>query len=170
MTEDARSLREPRALLTLAQTEDREGPNASGHTMIDGPTEAGDLELTEANRELVTAFARDVLTDRKLDQLEKYASAALVQHDPHLEDGLASWRERLAAKTGAGGHDLKYERVHRVLAEGNFVMAACEVYIRGVHSSLYHLFRVEAGKIAEHWTTVEPVAPKSEWKNNNGKF
>ena len=23
---------------------------------------------------------------------------------------------------------------------------------------------------AEHWDTIEKIAPRSEWKNNNGKF
>jgi len=26
------------------------------------------------------------------------------------------------------------------------------------------------GVIVEHWNTVEHVAPRSEWKTNNGKF
>ena len=38
------------------------------------------------------------------------------------------------------------------------------------HVSFYDLFRVADGKIAEHWDTVDPVPPRSEWVNNNGKF
>jgi predicted SnoaL-like aldol condensation-catalyzing enzyme len=29
---------------------------------------------------------------------------------------------------------------------------------------------VENGKIAEHWDVIETIIPKSEWKNDNGKF
>ena len=36
------------------------GPNRSGHTMIDGPTEVTDLDKTESNRELVRSFVADM--------------------------------------------------------------------------------------------------------------
>jgi len=36
--------------------------------------------------------------------------------------------------------------------------------------SFYDLFRVENGKIAEHWDVMETVTPKNEWKNAYGKF
>jgi predicted SnoaL-like aldol condensation-catalyzing enzyme len=32
------------------------------------------------------------------------------------------------------------------------------------------LFRVENGKIAEHWDVIEQIAAKESWENNNGKF
>ncbi len=34
----------------------------------------------------------------------------------------------------------------------------------------YDLFRVENGKIAEHWDVIENIPPQSEWRNQNGKF
>jgi hypothetical protein len=37
-------------------------------------------------------------------------------------------------------------------------------------TSFYDLFRVQSGKIAEHWDTMETIAARAEWKNANGKF
>ena len=37
-------------------------------------------------------------------------------------------------------------------------------------TSYYDLFRVENGKIAEHWDVMETIADKSTWQNQNGKF
>ncbi len=51
-----------------------------------------------------------------------------------------------------------------------FVLTVCEGAPRGTHMSLYDLFRVAKGSLVEHGNTVEAVAPKSEWKNDNGKF
>ena len=34
----------------------------------------------------------------------------------------------------------------------------------------YDLWRVENGKIAEHWDVMETIADKSTWQNQNGKF
>jgi predicted SnoaL-like aldol condensation-catalyzing enzyme len=65
---------------------------------------------------------------------------------------------------------LKYSKTHRILGEGNFVLAISEGHLGGVHSAFYDLFRVENGKIAEHWDVIEPIPAKSEWKNTNGKF
>jgi predicted SnoaL-like aldol condensation-catalyzing enzyme len=30
--------------------------------------------------------------------------------------------------------------------------------------------RIENGKIAEHWDTIEKIPLKSEWKNPKGRF
>ncbi|MEM7135802.1 MAG: nuclear transport factor 2 family protein [Myxococcota bacterium] len=152
----------------------RLGPNPSGHTMVDGPTEAVDLDLTEDNRALVRAFVEDVMVARRLDEIADYVDANhFTQHDPTLEDGVHALRAALEATSTEGSgvtYQLEYRRLHRVLAEGSFVLAVTEGFRAGVHSSLYDLFRVAHGKLVEHWGTVEKVPPPSEWKNQNGKF
>jgi predicted SnoaL-like aldol condensation-catalyzing enzyme len=60
--------------------------------------------------------------------------------------------------------------MHRILAEGNFVLTVSEGSVNGIHSSFFDLFRVAHGKIVEHWDTAEAIPPRSEWKNDNGKF
>jgi predicted SnoaL-like aldol condensation-catalyzing enzyme len=57
-----------------------------------------------------------------------------------------------------------------VLAEGNFVLCAAEGTFDGVNSALYDLVRIADGKIVEHWDSIEPIPPRSEWNNDNGKF
>ena len=57
-----------------------------------------------------------------------------------------------------------------MLGEGNFVLAVSEADVAGKHNSMYDLFRVENGKIAEHWDVIEESPAKENWKNNNGKF
>ncbi len=142
-------------------------PNPSDHTMLDGATETTDLDKTEDNRELIRFFVEDVLVNERLNSLDHYIdSKDYTEHNPHMSDGLPTLREALSS------NDKKrsYEKVHRLLAEGSFVLSVCEGHLDEEHVSFYDLFRVADGKIVEHWDTVDPVPPRSEWVNNNGKF
>ena len=146
-------------------------PNASGHTMIDGPTEVTDLDKTEVNRELVRSFVDEVIINGQLDRLEHYVDAeGYTEHNPQMADGLPSLRSVLSEPASNGKRMIQYERMHRLLAEGNFVLTVSEGSHNGVHSSFYDLFRVAHGKIVEHWDTTEAIPPRTEWKNDNGKF
>ncbi|MFV2056975.1 MAG: hypothetical protein ACC707_10930, partial [Thiohalomonadales bacterium] len=66
--------------------------------------------------------------------------------------------------------NLNYEKNHRVLADGSFVLSVCEGYFKAVHSAIYDLYRVDKGKLVEHWDTIESIPARSEWKNDYGKF
>eukprot|EP00037_Helgoeca_nana_P033743 m.419264 g.419264 ORF g.419264 m.419264 type:complete len:264 (+) comp31408_c0_seq1:23-814(+) len=150
--------------------------NPSGRTMLDGPTELTDLDKTEANRETIRMFVDEVLIGRQHDKLEQYMEAEFTEHNPRLADGIPALRTALGATRGDAPTSprvvplVQYDRVHKVLAEGNFVLSMCEGASNGVHSSFFDMYRLADGKIAEHWDTIDAVAPKSEWKNDNGKF
>lgn len=149
----------------------RKGPNSSGHTMVDGPTEATDFEKTETNRELVRAFVDAILINGQHDQLARYIDGeGFTEHNPRLGDGLSALRSAISDPTSNDGITVRYDRVHRLLAEGNFVLSVSEGALNGVHSSFYDLFRIANGKLVEHWDTTEAIPPRAEWKNDNGKF
>lgn len=148
----------------------RRGPNLSGHSMVDGPTEATDLSRTDANRSLVRDFIEEALIARRVDRLGHYIDGErFTQHSPELGDGIGALNAQLEAVSGDRPF-VRYERLHRVLAEGSFVLSVSEGFRAGVHSSFYDLFRIAEGKLVEHWDTVEAVPAPSEWKNDNGKF
>ncbi|MDJ0833933.1 MAG: nuclear transport factor 2 family protein [Gammaproteobacteria bacterium] len=142
----------------------RKGPNESGHSMVDGPTRVVDLDLTESNRQLVKAFVDEVLVKAGRDQLERYVAADYIEHNPDLGDGLTVLQQALADPAKV------YRQNHHLLAEGNFVLAANQGILGGVDHAFYDLFRIEAGKIVEHWDTIEAIPPRAEWNNDNGKF
>ena len=147
----------------------REGPNPSGRSMVDGPVDAQDPEKTEENRALVRAFVEQVLIGRNFDKLDAFVAPDLIQHTPTMADGTAALRTLLKA-TENGYPVINCSRLHRVLAQGNFVLSVTEGTRLGVPTSFYSLWRIANGRLAEHWNTVEKVPPQSEWKNSNGKF
>lgn len=145
-------------------------PNPSGHTMIDGATEIKDLDKTEANKTLVKNFVDDILVNSKMDKLAGYYDGDnYIQHNPQIPDKLSGLGATLAALAKQGIF-LKYDKIHRVLGEGNFVLVVSEGHFGKNYNAFYDLFRVENGKIAEHWDVIEPISAKETWKNNNGKF
>jgi predicted SnoaL-like aldol condensation-catalyzing enzyme len=147
-----------------------ESPNPSGRTMIDGPREAGESGQTESNRALVRSFVQYVLVEGQMDGLAGYFDGdRYLQHNPAIADGLSGLGAALEAMA-ARGVRMEYHRIHRVLAEGAFVLTVSEGMFAGVHSAFYDLFRVEDGHIAEHWDTIEEIPGKEHWKNPNGKF
>jgi predicted SnoaL-like aldol condensation-catalyzing enzyme len=148
-----------------------DGPNPAGHTMNDGPTEVADVDNTEANRELVRSFVKDVLIDGRLERLSDYVHSQIyTEHNPYLSDDLSGLRPALSRGAANGTRTVDYQRTHRVLAEGDFVLTVNEGFRSGIHTSFYDLFRVANGKVVEHWDTTNEVPPRSEWKNENGKF
>ncbi len=146
------------------------GPNPSGHTMVDGATQVADLDKTEANKALVKNFVEDILVNGKMDKLAGYFDGDnYIQHNPQIPDQLSGLGKALGEWVKQG-ITMKYDKIHKVLGEGNFVLVVSEGHLAGKHSSFYDLLRVQNGKIAEHWDTIEPITAKDTWKNSNGKF
>jgi predicted SnoaL-like aldol condensation-catalyzing enzyme len=144
--------------------------NPSGHSMIDGPSTAKDLDKTDANKKLVRGFVDDVLVNGRMEMLASYFDGdTYTQHNPQIGDGLSGLGRALESMARQG-ITMKYDKIHRVLGDGDFVLVVSEGQFGGKPTSFYDLFRVAGGKIAEHWDTIETIPPKSEWKNSNGKF
>lgn len=145
-------------------------PNPSGHTMIDGSVDVQDLEKTEANKDLVKHFVEDILVNGKMDKLAGYFNGDnYIQHNPNIPDNLSGLGAALQA-LGEQGIFMKYDKIHKVLGQGNFVLVVSEGHFGKDHDAFYDLFRVENGKIAEHWDVIETILPQEQWKNKNGKF
>jgi predicted SnoaL-like aldol condensation-catalyzing enzyme len=122
------------------------------------------------NRTLVRRFVDDILVDGKMGTLAGYFDDDnYIQHNPQIPDKLSGLSATLQA-WAEQGITLKFDRIHKVLAQGNFVLTVSEGALGGRHTSFYDLFRVQDAKIAEHWDVLETMVPKEQWKNKNGKF
>ena len=68
------------------------------------------------------------------------------------------------------GIEVGFNKIHKVIGEGNFVITMNEGFYENSAIAYFDLLRVENGKIAEHWDVIEPIPPRRLWKNNNGKL
>lgn len=145
-------------------------PNPSGHTQTDGTMTITDLDKTEENRKLVKGFLFDVMQGNHPEKTPDYFDGdSYIQHNTGIADGLSGLGAALAA-LAEQGIQMIYTTVHQVLAQGNFVLAVSEGTFGGAPTAYYDLWRVENGKIAEHWDVMETIADQSTWANDNGKF
>lgn len=146
------------------------GRNLSGRTPFDGTTYFTDSDKTEENKKLVESFVIDVLKGEHPERLTDYFDGkSYLQHNISMADGLDGLSNALA-ELAKQNIKMEYFTLHKVLGYGNFVLAVSEGSFAGKPTSYYDLFRVENGKIAEHWDVMEDIAPESEWKHQNGKF
>jgi predicted SnoaL-like aldol condensation-catalyzing enzyme len=143
-------------------------PNPSGHTQVDGPTAVVDRERTEANRNLVRTFKQVVTVELHFDRVDEFIDRGhYVQHASKVGDGVARMKARVSDVVKPGATQVLVPR--RYVAEGNFVLAIVEAHTEPPTAN-YDLFRVENGKIAEHWDVLSVIPPHNQWKNANGPF
>jgi predicted SnoaL-like aldol condensation-catalyzing enzyme len=124
-------------------------------TRTDGLAEIVDAARTEQNRDLVRDMIEKVLVGGNITTLGDYVALdKLVQHNP--------LRSRDSADS------VEYAKLHRIVAEGNFVFAQSEGTVQGQAHAIVQLFRVQDGKIVEHWDVATPVPDQPP--HGNGMF
>jgi predicted SnoaL-like aldol condensation-catalyzing enzyme len=144
-------------------------PNPSGHTQVDGPTSVTDRDKTEQNRELVRAFKETVTVQLKFDHIGRFIEDGnYVQHASKVGDGVGRLKSRVADVAKPSRVPVLNPR--RYVADGNFVLSLVDANAEGGPTANYDLFRVDNGKIVEHWDVLSPIPPREQWKNSNGPY
>jgi predicted SnoaL-like aldol condensation-catalyzing enzyme len=133
--------------------------------MVSMPAFAADLE---ANKKVVVEFYEKALNQKDYEAAARYFGPRYIQHNPNVPngpDGLKGLVTLLKEKFPNSRNEIK-----RVIAEGDLVMlhvhAVREPGQRG--TAIVDIFRVENGKIVEHWDVIQPVPEKSA--NDNTMF
>jgi predicted SnoaL-like aldol condensation-catalyzing enzyme len=115
----------------------------------------------EANKKLVVEFYDKALNQKDFEAASRYFGNRYVQHNPNAPDGIEGF------KTFLGFLREKFPQarseIKRVFAEGDYVI----LHVHAVRSpgergsAIVDIFRLEDGKIVEHWDVVQPIPEKA---------
>ncbi len=126
------------------------------------------LADTEANKKTVLEFYEAGLNKKDFEAASKYFGPKYIQHNPGAPDGIEGFKgflNFLKEKFPNSKSEIK-----RVFAEGDFVIlhvhAVREPGTRG--RAIVDIFRLEDGKIVEHWDVAQDIPEKMP--HNNGMF
>jgi predicted SnoaL-like aldol condensation-catalyzing enzyme len=121
---------------------------------------------SEANKQLVMTATKELFSDLDLTALDRYWSDDYIQHNPLYPNGKAPLRALIQGAIDAGVST--NVEVMRVAAEGDLVWAHAKSFFFGKTLATVEIFRVENGKIVEHWDVIQEVP--AEAANPNTMF
>jgi predicted SnoaL-like aldol condensation-catalyzing enzyme len=120
------------------------------------------------NKRLVLEFYHKLIGQKDFEAARPYMGSMYRQHAPYAADGhegVAEWVRKF--KEGFPQHH--YE-VKKVIAEGDFVVLHLHGK-SGLHpfgESVVDIFRIEDGKVVEHWDVIQPIPETAD--NANSMF
>jgi predicted SnoaL-like aldol condensation-catalyzing enzyme len=125
---------------------------------------------TEAdNKKMVRDFYEMAFNQHNpTEAARRYIGDRYIQHNPYVPDGAAAFYGYFESFFAA--HPQSRVEIKRVIAEGDLVVLHLHSRIddqdRG--RAIVDIFRIENGKIVEHWDVVQDVPAKSA--NSNTMF
>ena len=117
--------------------------------------------LGEANKKTVLAFYDAALVKLDADAAVAFIGPKYIQHNPTAPDGIEGLKGFI--KFLKEKYPQRKGEIKRVIAEGDLV-------VLHVHSkstpedrgnAIMDIFRLENGKIVEHWDVMQPVPEKA---------
>jgi predicted SnoaL-like aldol condensation-catalyzing enzyme len=129
---------------------------------------AADAVQLEANKKNVVEFYEKAINQKDFEAASKYLGSRYTQHNPTAPDGPEGLKGFLAFLKGK--FPQSHSDIKRVFADGDYVIlhvhAMREPGTRG--RAIIDIFKLENGKIVEHWDVGQDVPEKAA--NSNGMF
>lgn len=122
---------------------------------------AGPETPAAANREIVTDFARLFYTERNVRAaFETYVAPDYIQHNPSIADGREAAVALLDPMFSEAGREF---RIKQILIDGDMAVIHLHAIPRPGErgASVFDMYRLDGGKIVEHWDAIQPVPETS---------
>ena len=118
------------------------------------------------NKELVKTALNAVFVERDISALDRYWGTPYTQHNPKVANGVDNLKKVVASLPS----DFKYE-MGMIMAEGKFVM------VHGRYTGwrpnpmiAVDIFRIEGGKLVEHWDVLQEEVGRDQTVSGNQMF
>ena len=111
----------------------------------------------EANKKVVLDFYEKGLNQKDFDAAAKHFGPRYIQHNPNAPDGIEGFKAFIAQRKEKFPNAKR--EIKRVFAEGDFVI----LHVHGMREpgergvAIIDIFRLENGKIVEHWDVIQDV-------------
>jgi predicted SnoaL-like aldol condensation-catalyzing enzyme len=124
-------------------------------------TYAADTAQTEANKKVVAEFYEAAINQKNFEAAAKFLGPRYIQHNPNAADGpegLKAFINFLREKFPDSRSEVK-----QVFADGDYVIQHVHsVRVPGSRgSAIINIFKLENGKIVEHWDVIQEIPEKS---------
>ena len=133
-------------------------------SLAGGAAMAGSTQ-EEANRKAVLAFYEKGLNQKDVDAALAYVGDRYTQHNPNAADGPEGFRKFIGFLREKFPNS--HSEIKRSFVDGDYVIlhvhAVREPGTKG--SAIVDIFKLENGKIVEHWDVVQPI-PENPANNN----
>ena len=122
----------------------------------------------EDNRKIVLEFYDAMINRKDFDAASAYLGDNYFQHEAHAPDGVEGLR-RFSAKMSERMPQGRLD-IRRVFVDGDYVILHAHVVPAPGERGMARvaIFRVDGGKVVEHWSVTEPIP--AETANSNGVF
>lgn len=120
------------------------------------------------NKELILKFYEEFFNNWDLTHLDDFMLDNYKQHNPDVPDGKDGFRifakKFLALKP--------HTEISKIVCEGDLVVVffRCVLGINGMENKVFDMYRIENGKLAEHWDCVQHDVGGIKPVNGNGLF
>lgn len=115
--------------------------------------------LEEENKKLVADMYQAIFGDKNIAAADQYISENYIQHNPSVADG----REALKTALTMWFKNAPKEKVdiQRIGADNDLVFLHTRSKMGNATVSIIDIFRIENGKVAEHWDVIQEVPAKA---------
>ena len=116
-----------------------------------------------ANKRLVYDFWREVFEGAHMEFADKYLAESYIQHNPNVPTGRAAFVEFFAKVRKPAPIEARIKMpLVAIVAEGDYVVLSFaregtdpKDATRKFSTTWFDMFRIENGKIAEHWDPAQ---------------
>ena len=123
--------------------------------------------MSANNKRIVTTAYQRIFGDLDAFAVDDCMSKDFVQHNPTIADGPEGVKQLLGMLTSQGVPKQKIEFRH-VVADGDIVILHSRYEMAGKEWRFIDIYRVENGKLAEHWDAMMQAPDRRA--NNNPMF